>query len=179
MLIMVIERFKGGHAGQVYHRLRKQGRMLPNGVRYVDSWVDTGFVRCFQLMECPDIASLDEWIARWADLVEFEIVPVHTGTEAFAIAADWESVKHLPRAGSFKTRQWFKQHGGVAAEHIIQSDESWFEAAISVPGEPARLLGGAPSRDGAELIANRQLVALEHPTCTERCDRDWTLSSAE
>jgi hypothetical protein len=178
MLVMVIERFKDGRAGEVYHRLRKQGRLLPEGVQYIDSWVDTGFSRCFQLMECPELSSLEEWTRSWNDLVDFEFVQVHTGTEAFAIAADWESVKHLQQTSPFKPRQWLRRHG-VATEHIIQSDESWYEAAISMPGEPSRLIGGAPSRAGAELIVSRQLAALEHVRCTDQCDREWRLSPGE
>jgi hypothetical protein len=79
---MVIERFRGGDAAPVYRRFRERGRMAPDGVRYVDSWVETGFERCFQLMECDDPRLLEEWAARWEDLVEFEIVPVVTSRQA-------------------------------------------------------------------------------------------------
>src|SRR5688500_13839804 len=79
LLVMVIEKFKGGQAAQVYTRLRKRGRMLPEGVRYVCSWVDMEFTRCFQLMECADTAHLTPWIEQWADLVDFELVPVRAG----------------------------------------------------------------------------------------------------
>jgi len=82
MLFMVIERFRGGDAAAVYRRFRERGRMAPDGVRYVDSWVETGFDRCFQLMECDDPRLLDEWTANWQDLVEFEIVPVVTSRQA-------------------------------------------------------------------------------------------------
>jgi hypothetical protein len=171
---MAIERFKGGNAGNVYLRLRRQGRMLPHTVRYINSWVDTEFSRCFKLMECENLAALDQWTPLWSDLVDFEFVPVRSGTEAFAIAADWESVKHLAAPVSFKPRQWTRRHGTIATEHIIQSDESWYDAAISMPGEPTRLLGGAPSREGAESIATHQLDALEHRKCTDACERAWT-----
>jgi hypothetical protein len=180
VLVMVIEKFKGGHAAQVYMRLRKRGRMLPYGVRYVSSWVDMEFTRCFQLMECADQAQLAVWTEQWADLIDFEFVPVRTGPEALVIAADWESVKHLAAgAPAFKPRRWTRQHGGVAAEHVIQSDESWFDAAISMPGEPVRLVGGAPSRKGAESIAMHQLNALEHRKCTAACETDWTVTGGE
>jgi hypothetical protein len=82
MLFMVIERFRGGDAAPVYRRFRERGRMTPDGLRYVDSWVESGFGRCFQLMECDDPRLLDEWVARWQDLVEFEIVPVVTSQQA-------------------------------------------------------------------------------------------------
>jgi hypothetical protein len=82
MLFMVIERFRGGDAAPVYRRFRERGRMAPDGLRYVDSWVESGFDRCFQLMECDDPRLLDEWTARWQDLVEFEVVPVVTSRQA-------------------------------------------------------------------------------------------------
>ena len=82
MLFMVIEQFKDGDAAPVYRRFRERGRMTPDGLRYVDSWVETGFGRCFQLMECDDPRLLDEWVARWQDWVEFEIVPVVTSRQA-------------------------------------------------------------------------------------------------
>ncbi len=76
MLFMVIERFRDGNAAAIYRRLRDQGRMMPDGLRYVDSWVEAGLDRCFQLMECDDPRLFQQWVARWRDLVEFEIVPV-------------------------------------------------------------------------------------------------------
>ncbi len=82
MLFMVIERFREGDAAAVYRRFRERGRMAPDGLRYVDSWVETGFDRCFQLMECDDPRLLEEWTANWQDLVEFEIVPVVTSRQA-------------------------------------------------------------------------------------------------
>jgi hypothetical protein len=82
MLFMVIERFRDGGAAPVYRRFRERGRMTPDGLRYVDSWVEPGFERCFQLMECDDPRLLDEWAANWQDLVEFEIVPVVTSRQA-------------------------------------------------------------------------------------------------
>jgi hypothetical protein len=82
MLFMVIERFRGGDAAPVYRRYRERGRMMPEGLSYVDSWVETDFGRCFQLMECEDARLLREWAAHWEDLVEFEVVPVVTSKEA-------------------------------------------------------------------------------------------------
>ncbi len=84
MLFMVIERFKDGDAAPVYQRFRAQGRMLPEGLRYVDSWPTADRTRCFQLMECADPRLIEQWIAHWQDLVEFEIVPVITSQEAAA-----------------------------------------------------------------------------------------------
>jgi len=82
MLYMVIERFRDGDAAAVYRRFRERGRMTPEGLRYVESWVETGFGRCFQLMECDDPELFAQWVARWEDLVEFEITPVLTSRQA-------------------------------------------------------------------------------------------------
>ena len=83
MLFMVIERLGGRDAAEaVYRRFRERGRMTPEGLRYLDSWVEPDFGRCFQLMECDDPRLLEEWAARWRDLVEFEFVPVVTSKEA-------------------------------------------------------------------------------------------------
>jgi hypothetical protein len=82
MLYMVIEHFRDGQAPAVYRRAREQGRMLPPGLRYVASWVEQDFRRCFQVMECDDPALLRQWIAAWEDLVEFEVVSVITSAQA-------------------------------------------------------------------------------------------------
>lgn len=76
MLFMVIERFKNRDALAIYRRFRDEGRMMPEGLRYVGSWVEPNFDRCFQLMDCDDARLFQEWIARWNDLMEFEIVTV-------------------------------------------------------------------------------------------------------
>ena len=82
MLYMVIERFKNRDAKAVYCRFREKGRMTPDGLTYVDSWVETNFDRCFQLMECGDVRLLEQWADRWRDLVDFEFVPVRRSKEA-------------------------------------------------------------------------------------------------
>lgn len=82
MLFMVIEHFKNGDPQPVYRRFREQGRMLPAGLNYVDSWVTNTRDRCFQLMECEDRSLLKQWFERWEDLVEFEVIPVITSAEA-------------------------------------------------------------------------------------------------
>ena len=76
MLFMVIERFRDRNAKAVYRRLREQGRGAPEGLSYVGSWIEANFDRCFQLMECDDARLLQQWVAFWGDLIEFEIVPV-------------------------------------------------------------------------------------------------------
>jgi hypothetical protein len=80
MLYMVIERFKDAPA--IYQRLREKGRMMPEGLGYVSSWVNLDFKVCWQLMQTEDFALFDRWIANWNDLIDFEIVPVRTSTEA-------------------------------------------------------------------------------------------------
>ena len=87
MLYMVIERFKNRAAVPIYRRFREKGRMTPQGLNYVESWVATNFDRCFQLMECDDARLLEEWAANWRDLVEFEFVPVRTSKEALELIA--------------------------------------------------------------------------------------------
>jgi hypothetical protein len=82
MLFMVVERFKNAGARDVYRRARDKGRMLPEGVRYVASWVDLDFTRCFQLMEAQDARDLEPWLEKWRDLVQFEVIPVRTSAEA-------------------------------------------------------------------------------------------------
>ena len=87
MLFMVIERFKNQDAVAVYRRFRDHGRMAPEGLTYVGSWVEVNWDRCFQLMECDDPRLLQAWVARWSDLAEFEIVAVVPSKEtAEAIA---------------------------------------------------------------------------------------------
>jgi hypothetical protein len=81
MLFLVIERFKGRDPTPVYRRVRESGRSLPEGVRYLDSWVEVNFDRCFQLMECDDARPLMQWVLQWRDLVEFEVVPVSPSKE--------------------------------------------------------------------------------------------------
>ena len=73
---MVIERFKGGDAKRVYRRLAESGRQMPNGLKYIDSWIEPNLDRCFQLMETDDLRLFQRWILAWSDLMEFEIVPV-------------------------------------------------------------------------------------------------------
>ncbi|WP_414581921.1 DUF3303 domain-containing protein [Scytonema sp. PCC 10023] len=73
---MVIEHFKNRDAVPIYRRFREQGRMMPEGLNYVGSWVEANFDRCFQLMECDDLRLLQQWVLQWQDLGEFEIVPV-------------------------------------------------------------------------------------------------------
>jgi hypothetical protein len=81
MLFMVIERFKDRDPEPIYRRFREHGRMQPEGLKYVGSWIEANFDRCFQLMECEDPKLFQEWILKWRDLVDFEVVPVVASKE--------------------------------------------------------------------------------------------------
>jgi hypothetical protein len=79
MLFMVIERFRDQNAKAVYSRFHEKGRLVPDGAKFVDSWVTADLGRCFQIMECDDITLLQRWVAEWSDLIEFEIIPIVQG----------------------------------------------------------------------------------------------------
>jgi len=81
MLFMVIENFRNQDAKAVYRRFRDKGRLTPEGLTFVSSWVEADLGRCFQVMECDDVTLLQRWVAEWSDLVDFEIVPVAPGRE--------------------------------------------------------------------------------------------------
>jgi hypothetical protein len=81
MLFMVIEHFKDRDPAPVYKRFAERGRLMPEGLSYVNSWIEVGMDRCFQVMETDDPILLQEWIKNWGDLVDFEVVPVVTSAE--------------------------------------------------------------------------------------------------
>jgi hypothetical protein len=81
-LFMVVEHFRNGDARPVYRRFKERGRMAPEGLTYVSSWVDENLATCYQLMETGDRSLLDEWMRNWQDLVEFEVHRVMTSQEA-------------------------------------------------------------------------------------------------
>ena len=82
MLYMIIEHFKNQDPVPIYRRLRDHGRLAPEGLQYLSSWVDLNLERCFQLMETERPQDLDDWVASWNDLVEFEVHPVISSMEA-------------------------------------------------------------------------------------------------
>jgi hypothetical protein len=89
MLFMAIENFRNQDGKSVYRRFREKGRMVPDGITFVSSWVSADLGRCFQIMECDDVALLQRWVVQWSDLVEFEIVPVVPGkSTAEALASE-------------------------------------------------------------------------------------------
>jgi hypothetical protein len=82
---MVTEHFKDAPA--IYRRFREKGRMMPNGLNYVSSWIDIEFKVCYQLMETEDVTLFEGWTENWEDLMEFEIVAVRSSADASAIIA--------------------------------------------------------------------------------------------
>jgi hypothetical protein len=81
-LYMVIESFNNGDALPIYRRFRDHGRMAPEGLSYVSSWVTEKLDRCYQIMETADRSLLDRWVANWSDIVQFEVIPVLTSQQA-------------------------------------------------------------------------------------------------
>jgi hypothetical protein len=84
---MIVEHFHDGDPVPVYRRFRDRGRLAPDGVTYVGSWVTADLTRCYQVMECDDRELLDRWMANWDDLVRFEVIPVMTSAAAVAVVA--------------------------------------------------------------------------------------------
>jgi len=82
MLFLVIEHFRNGDPAPVYARFRRSGRLAPPGVVYEASWVTPDLAHCYQVMDCASRAALDEWMERWSDLVDFEVIPVITSADA-------------------------------------------------------------------------------------------------
>lgn len=82
MLFMVVEYFKNNDPLPVYRRFRDRGRLAPEGVHYISSWVDERLERCFQIMEADERELLDRWMANWRDIVDFEVFPVLSSKEA-------------------------------------------------------------------------------------------------
>ena len=82
MLFMVIEHFQPGKVKELYRRLDEKGRILPEGVKYINSWINEDITICFQVMESDSIDKLHEWISNWNDLVDFEVIPVISSAEA-------------------------------------------------------------------------------------------------
>ncbi len=84
MLFMVIEHFDQARVKEIYARFHEKGRMIPDGLTYIDSWISADFARCFQLMQCDDVTKLQEWVLEWGDLARFEIVPLAASKETAA-----------------------------------------------------------------------------------------------
>jgi hypothetical protein len=85
-LYMIVERFRDARA--VYRRFEERGRMAPDGLVYVSSWVDDKVERCFQLMETDDRRLIDQWMANWSDIVDFEVFAVTSSSEAARVMSE-------------------------------------------------------------------------------------------
>ena len=81
MHYLVIETFRNGDPIPIYSRFRAQGRLMPEGLRYISSWITEDLTRCYQVMETADRSLLDQWLARWSDLMDFEAMPVLSSVE--------------------------------------------------------------------------------------------------
>ena len=84
---MIVEHFKGDDPVPVYRRFRERGRLAPEGLKYISSWVDTRLTRCYQIMETDNPQMLDEWISQWSDIIEFEVHSVITSAQAVEAVA--------------------------------------------------------------------------------------------
>ncbi len=82
MLYMIVEHFKNDDPIPVYRRFRDRGRLAPDGLQYISSWVDEKLERCFQIMETADRELLDQWITNWSDIVEFKVFEIMSSKEA-------------------------------------------------------------------------------------------------
>lgn len=82
MLYMIIEKFHDGKVKALYNRFAEKGRMMPAGVQYINSWINEEVTVCYQVMESESIEGIQEWIANWNDIVDFEIIPVITSAQA-------------------------------------------------------------------------------------------------
>jgi len=88
MLFMVIENFRDNDMVPAYRKVRDSGRSLPEGLKYIDSWITPDFSRCFQVMECADPRLLQEWVLQWRGTgVTFEILPVVPSAETRQVVA--------------------------------------------------------------------------------------------
>ncbi|MEO7458357.1 MAG: DUF3303 family protein [Gemmatimonadaceae bacterium] len=87
MQYMIIESYPGGPV-PVYSRFRERGRLAPDDLHYVNSWITDDGARCFQVMECDDPALLQTWMDAWSDIVHFEVIPVISSPEAAARFVD-------------------------------------------------------------------------------------------
>lgn len=82
MLYMIIEKFHSGKVKDIYKRFDEKGRLMPEGLSYINSWIDEQISTCFQVMETDNRDKIHDWISHWSDLADFEIIPVVTSAQA-------------------------------------------------------------------------------------------------
>lgn len=94
MLYMVVETFKDSNPSPIYARLAERGRMMPDGLSYVGSWIAQDFTTCYQVMETDDFGHFEQWTSSWDDLMEFKIIPVMTSAEALEAVKNSRGNQH-------------------------------------------------------------------------------------
>ena len=100
MLFMVIERFENNDMLPVYERVKQTGRGLPEGLKYINSWIEPNFARCFQLMECEDLTLLQQWVLHWRGTgASFEFVPVVESSQTLEVVAPYLGNERAARSG--------------------------------------------------------------------------------
>lgn len=82
MVYMIIEKFHTGKVKELYKRIEEKGRLIPDGVSYINSWIDESVQTCYQVMESDNVEKLDQWISNWKDFADFEVIPVITSAQA-------------------------------------------------------------------------------------------------
>jgi len=78
---LVIEHFRNRDPVPVYRRFRVAGRLAPEGLGYITSWITEDMTRCYQIMEAANRGVLEQWMAQWSDLIDFEVMPVLSSAE--------------------------------------------------------------------------------------------------
>ena len=82
MTYLIIERFYPEKVKALYQRFEAEGRLLPDGVQYLNSWIDEKIETCYQLMESDTQEKLLEWVSRWSEFATFDIIPVISSDQA-------------------------------------------------------------------------------------------------
>lgn len=189
MLFLVVEHFRNKQARPVYERFRERGRLAPLGLKYVNSWVTDDLAHCYQVMECDDRALLDQWIAAWQDLVDFDVHPVITSAEASARVfetAPNPQPKHVIRQVALVVRDYdeaiayFTKALGfkLVEDTRLTPEKRWVVVAPSGSDSPSLLLARAANDQQAAAIGKqgggRVFLFLD----TDDFDRDYAAFSA-
>jgi catechol 2,3-dioxygenase-like lactoylglutathione lyase family enzyme len=170
---MVIETFVA-HPSAIYERAREQGRMLPEGLEYIESWVDESLGRCFQLMETDDPSLFEQWTRRWADLTRFEIVPVLSSAEASGraeatasggagpVGVDSVDFVSVATRDLERSRRFYAETLGLEPSTHTDAEFETRNVTLSL---------WEPERDGEPFVANEAGIALRVPDVHAARDR--------
>jgi catechol 2,3-dioxygenase-like lactoylglutathione lyase family enzyme len=169
---MVIETFVA-HPSAIYERAREQGRMLPEGLHYIESWVDESLGRCFQLMETDDPSLFEQWTGRWADLARFEIVPVLSSAEASdragaasgaagPVGVDSVDFVSVATRDPERSRRFYGETLGLEPSPHTDAE---------LEARNVTLCLWEPERDGEPFVANEAGIALRVPDVHAARDR--------